>query len=79
MGCCCRSWAGNDCLGVHLLPHKEVQEALGVTWMGAVTSPSSTAQAAGQQGWVLPASKYGEAFSQDLLGQNGSAGQLPAG
>lgn len=62
MGCRCHSWAGNGYLGVQPAS-QEVQESLGVAWMGAVTSPSSTSQAAGQQGWVLPASEYGELFS----------------
>lgn len=78
MGCRCHSWAGNGYLGVQPAL-QEVQESLGVAWMGAVTSPSSTTQAAGQQGWVLPASEYGKLFSRDLVGQNGSIGQLPGG
>lgn len=61
MGCRCHSWAGNGYLGVQPAS-QEVQKSLGVAWMGAITSPSSTSQAAGQQGWVLPASEYGELF-----------------
>lgn len=58
---------------------EEVQEALGVPWVGAFTSLSRTMQTAGQQGRALPASEYGKVFSQDLLGQNCSIWQLPGG